>query len=189
MKWLPPERAHLLRPVVGALEALRKLGMRRQDVLQLLPERRDGVRDLAPFAMLLAPDGDVAGNLVEDTLEAFLVDVVGVERRARSDHSATDIHADRGRDDCLPGRNDASHGCTDAGVHVRHRRHVMVDDRQVRQVDELLARGIFEIVGEDFYGNGALLDGLLDRHGRPPARSVPKPPPGRAVESSVRVGV
>jgi len=62
------------------------------------------------------------------------------------------------------GRDDGPHRCADARVHVRHRRDVMMHDRQPRDVHELLARAGLHVVGIDLDRNATLLDNLLDRH-------------------------
>src|SRR6516162_5539569 len=49
-------------------------------------------------------------------------------------YSAADIHADCSGNDGALGRNHAAHGRTNAPMHVWHRRHPLVDKRQLRDV-------------------------------------------------------
>ena len=57
--------------------------------------------------------------------------------------------------DRAPRRNHAADGRAHAPMHVRHGGDPLVDERQLRDVQELLARGVFE---RDALGPG------LDRH-------------------------
>ena len=71
----------------------------------------------------------VAADLVEHLLQHPLVELLRGQRGARGGHAAADIDADGGRDDGAIGGNDAADGGADAGVHVRHRGDVPMDER------------------------------------------------------------
>jgi hypothetical protein len=160
------ERAHLVHPVVGARETLLKLRVVVQDLAQraLVGFRRRGQR--AFLVVLLAPHRHVTRYLVEDALQALLVQIVGGERSTRRHHPATQVHPDGRGNDCTIRGDHRADGGADAGVHVGHRRDMMVDDRQLRQVDELLARARLHVVGVDLDRNAAFFDDLLYRHTR-----------------------
>jgi hypothetical protein len=90
--------------------------------------------------------------------------IFGFERQAHRVHAAADVDADRRRYDRALGGNDRAHGRTDAVVRVRHGRDVMMNERQLRDVRELGARLVRDVVGVDLDGHPALAENLLYRH-------------------------
>jgi hypothetical protein len=62
------------------------------------------------------------------------------ERRTHCRHTATDIDADRARDDCSLRRNHRTNSCALAEMHIRHYGHMSRQDRQRRNVAQLLNR-------------------------------------------------
>ncbi len=81
--------------------------------------------------------------------------VAGVQRRARGDHAAADIHTHRSGNDCANRGNDAADGRALAQVHVRHNCQVLEDERHLGRVEQLLAGIVF-----DRYAVGPQLDRL-----------------------------
>src|SRR5260370_20439312 len=71
-----------------------------------------------------------------------LCPMVGVQRSLHGHHAAANIHADRRRNDRPAGGNHAADSHSDAPMHIRHGRHPLVDERQLLNVQELLARSI-----------------------------------------------
>ena len=65
---------------------------------------------------------------------------LALQRGLHRHHAAADVDADRRRDDRALGRDHAADGRADAPMHVRHRRHPLVDERQLRDVAQLLVR-------------------------------------------------
>src|SRR6266700_4649024 len=80
--------------------------------------------------------------------------MVGMQRSLHRHHAATDVHADCGRNDGATRRNHTAHGRADSPMYVRHRRHPLVDERQLRDIQKLLARRVLK---RDAVGPG--LDG------------------------------
>ncbi len=118
-------------------------------VAQRLPRLRHTRRDFAPGAAV------VAATVVRTAVRYRLLDrrthrcqvvrqVVRRQRRLRRHHAAADVDADRRRDDRARRRNDAADRCTLACMHVRHHRHPLVDERQARHVQHLLACLVLE---------------------------------------------
>ena len=134
------ERAELLRPVLRALETFLELRVRSRDARELALERGGRMHRLSSFLVLIAPDRDVARNLIENALERLLIESVGRKRRARSDHAATEIHPHCGGDHRLLRCDHATDRRSDARMHVGHGSDVMMDDRKTREIHELLAR-------------------------------------------------
>ena len=66
------------------------------------------------------------------------------QRGARRDHAAADIHAHRRRHDRADGRYHRTHGRTLAQVHVGHHRNPAMDEGQLGDVLQLLARLVFQ---------------------------------------------
>ena len=96
---------------------------------------------VARVAVLVEADRHIAADLAEGFLQGLLIKLVRGERKARRHHSAADVDAHGGGDDGALRGNDRAHGRADTEVHVRHGRHVVVHDRQARDVHELRARG------------------------------------------------
>src|SRR5262252_3502594 len=71
-------------------------------------------------------------------------EIVCVERGLRRHHSAPNIHTDSRRDNRATRRNHAANSRTNTPVHVRHRRHPLVDEWQTRHVEQLLLRRILQ---------------------------------------------
>ena len=90
-------------------------------------------------AIVLAP---VIGTADRHRLLDGLADpvpVVGqiacIQRRLNGHHPAANIDPDRRGNDGAPRRNHAAHGRTNPPVHIGHRRHPLVDERQLRNVE------------------------------------------------------
>ena len=79
-------------------------------------------------------------------------------------HAAADVHPDGGGNDRALRRNHAAHGRADSSVDIRHGRDVSVDDRQLRNVDELLQRFVLDVLGPHLHGDAALVELHSDRH-------------------------
>src|SRR4029077_12076357 len=54
------------------------------------------------------------------------------------------VDADRRRNDCAARRYHTSDCCTNAPMHIGHSRDPLVDERQLRDVQKLLARGVLQ---------------------------------------------
>ena len=158
------ERAHLAHPVLRARKALLELRMLFEDLLQLAAERLRRIGQRPRLLVLVAPDRDIARDLVEHALEVALVENVAGERRARGQHAAADIDAHCRRNNGPVRGDHRADGRADPGVNIRHRRHVMMDDRKLRQIDELLPRARFHVVGIDLDRDATLFDDLLYGH-------------------------
>src|SRR6266446_9381869 len=72
-------------------------------------------------------------------------EMVGVQRSLHRHHAAANIHADRGRNDRTASWNYAANGRANAPMHIRHGRHPLVDERQLRDVPKLLARSVLKL--------------------------------------------
>ena len=103
---------------------------------------------------------------------AQLGEVVGQvacrERGAHRHHAAADVHAHRRRHDGGPGGDDRADGGALAQVHVRHHRHVVVNEGERGDVEELAARGVLHRHAGDprLDRRVARLDDLRSGHGR-----------------------
>src|SRR5262249_11027460 len=166
------QSAHPAHPVLRAGESRLELRMPPEDALQAAPERFRRLVERAAFLVLIAPDGNVARDLIEQPLEAALVEIIGRERRPRGDHAATDIHADGRGNDRTVRSDDRAHRRADARMNVGHRRDVMMHDRQLRHVDELPARLGLDFSGIDPDRDAALFDDLPDGHRYAPQSSA-----------------
>ena len=98
-----------------------------------------------------SPDLPLVGAAVRHSLldrrSQFLEivrEIVRVQAGFDSHHAAADIYTDRGWNDRALGRDYASDGGADAIVHVGHGRDPFVDERQLRGVQELLARRLLQ---------------------------------------------
>jgi hypothetical protein len=89
--------------------------------------------------------------------------VLRLKRELHRIDAAAQIHPHRGWNDRGLGRDHAADRRADSGVHVGHRGDVAVDDRQPRDVFQLLARRRLEVgrphfhrhaAGEDFFRDG-----------------------------------
>lgn len=65
--------------------------------------------------------------------------------RLHRHHSATDIDADRSRDDRALRRDHASHGRPDTPVNVRHRGDPFEDEGKLGGISQLLTRLILQL--------------------------------------------
>ena len=70
--------------------------------------------------------------------------LIGAQRRLDRHHPASEIDPDACRDDRAFGHDDASDRRSDARVHVRHDRQVLVDERHPSRVPDLIERGVLE---------------------------------------------
>src|SRR3954470_6749832 len=156
------KRAHLVRPARMLANALLHAGVLFENLLQPALEWLD--RMLPRVAMLAEAHGHLALDRRKDLEQLLLGKIIRRQGEAPRHHAAADVHADRGRNDRLDGRDHRAHRRADAQMHIRHGGDVVVDDRQRRDVDELLARRRLELAGIDLDGNTAFADFLDDRH-------------------------
>src|SRR5437016_1706747 len=68
----------------------------------------------------------------------------GMKRSLHRHHAAADVHADRCGNDRAPCGNHAAHSSADTPMHIGHRRHPLVDEGQLRNVQKLLTCSIFQ---------------------------------------------
>src|SRR5690606_3135434 len=101
------------------------------------------------------------------------------QRQPRVGHPATDVHADRGRDDRPLRRDHRAYGRSDAGMHVGHDGDVMVDDVELRHPLELATGRRIHVIGPDSDGHGGPVDALHDWHGVLLRYTLPGPGIGR----------
>ena len=71
-------------------------------------------------------------------------EITGIQTGLNRHHAATDVHANSGRDDCAFGWDHTSNGCADSPMNVGHRSDPFEDERKLRGIQELLARGVFK---------------------------------------------
>ncbi|MNP49170.1 hypothetical protein D3C76_1433390 [compost metagenome] len=85
-------------------------------------------------------------RLLDCTAQAMQVvwQVTRVQRGARGDHAAADVHANRSGDDRADRGDHAADGRALAQVHIRHDRQVLEDERHLRCVQQLPARVVFD---------------------------------------------
>ena len=141
MKWLPPPSVpSWCTQLECLLQRLSIPGCFSKILVSCFWNRFAASRARLAVGVLAEADRHVAADLREELLQRGFVELVCAERHARGHHAAADIDADRGGDDRLPRRDHRSDRGADAEVDVGHRRHVVVHDRQAREVDELLAR-------------------------------------------------
>ena len=158
------ERAELMHPARVPADALLDAGMLCQDARQAAAEVLRRLDARVVVLVLLDADRDVAGDLVKHLAQGRLVEVVGGERQPRGDHAAADVDTDRRRDDRLERRNHRSHCRANPQMHVGHRCHMVVDDRQPGDVDELRTRDSLHLAGVNLHRHAAFGDLLEDRH-------------------------
>ena len=103
-------------------------------------------QDCGCGADLTYPGWDATLDLVKQWVEA-VGEILRTEVRLDCDHSASDVDADGGWDDRVPGRDDRADGCSDAEVGVGHERDVPVDDREPSRAARLRERLLVELGG------------------------------------------
>ena len=108
--------------------------------------RRRSVRPRAAIVLSAIIRTAVRHRLLNRCADAMKIvwQMVGVQRSLHRHHAAANIDTDRRRNDGATSRNHASDGRTDAPMHVRHRRHPLVDERQLRDIQKLLARRVLQ---------------------------------------------
>jgi hypothetical protein len=158
------QRAELQRPVRVPADALADAGMPLQNFSEGLAETLRCVAARAALVVLREANRHVAADLVEHAFQAFLVEIVRLQRQPRGHHAAADVDPDRGRNDGAQRRDHRADRGAYAKVHVRHGRDMVVHDGQPREVDELGARRGLELAGVDPYRNAAFGDLLDDGH-------------------------
>src|SRR5207244_10212752 len=101
----------------------------------------------APSVVALTyPGWDATLDLVKQWVEA-VGEILRTEVGLDCDHSASDVDADGGGDDRVPGRDDRADGGSDAEVGVGHERDVPVDDRKPSRAARLRERLLVELGG------------------------------------------
>ena len=106
----------------------------------------------------------IATDLVKDLLQRPLIDVIRRDAQATGHHAATDIHADGGRNNGLVRGDHRTDGRTDAQMHVRHGRDMMMDEWQTGDIRQLLPGFLVDVIGPDFHWHALVGMNLLDRH-------------------------
>ena len=145
---------------------------------ELGPRGRVCLREVLPRATVVAPAtvGATVRNCLLDSA-TYGVEVVGqvdaVSVVLDRHHSATDVDSDRRRDDRSARGDDASDGCADTRVDIRHDSDPLVDEREARDVAKLtLGLGLErDPTGPRLNGNTPLgIDHVVAsvRHGSPP---------------------
>ena len=119
---------------------------RLETIFERTPPRHDGVGNSASLALPAGPRPNAAmGNRALD-VAADCRQAIGQficrQRSPHRRHAASDIHADGGGNDRPLGGNDAAHRCADAVMNVGHDGDVLMNERERREVDQLLPRGI-----------------------------------------------
>jgi len=99
--------------------------------------RHQGQRPV--ILMLRLADRHIATNLFENFLQRLFAKRIGTDRQPAGHHAATDIDADCGGNDSLPGGDHRTNGRANTEMNIWHRGHMVVDERQAGDVDELLA--------------------------------------------------
>ena len=80
------------------------------------------------LTVLGAADRHIAADLIEHESQAFLIERIGREREARGHHAATDVHPHRGRDDGAVGGDHGPDRGPDPGMHIGHRRDMVMHE-------------------------------------------------------------
>jgi hypothetical protein len=135
--------------VVGALQARVFLNEALEARQQYRPVRVDPIRRVLPTAFVTPAATDrapVRYGALDGTAQAMQIvgQVGGVQRRARGDHPAADVHAHRRRDDRAARRDDAAYRRALAEMYIRHHRQMAEDERQARGIDQLLTRFLLD---------------------------------------------
>jgi hypothetical protein len=127
----PAERAHLVYPFRKLAEGLEQLRMLLRHKIQTSLEGLRGIDQHPVVRMLGAADRHVAADLVEHLLQRLFVDIVGGEATGgRPPCRSRCRHADSRGNDGLVGGDHRTDGRADAQMHVRHGRHVVVNEGQ-----------------------------------------------------------
>src|SRR5581483_7237748 len=120
--------------------------------------------ELVHPARLLADAFLYAGMLLDDAPKAL---VEALRRMGARIAVLVAVDADRRRNDRLLRRNDRADGRADAEMHVGHGGDMVVHDRQLRDVDELLPGGSLELGRIDLDRHETFLD--FRAHGHAPS--------------------
>src|SRR5665213_80671 len=141
--------AHDVRVALAETAGPRGFGCRRCVAMRALADR-DHLLDRGAYAAQIARE------------------IFGTEGELRGDHAATDVDADRSRNDRTDRRDHAADRRALADVYIRHHRDVAVDEREQRHVLDLTARAGVELDAanpgldrtsggfEDFHGGDLL---------------------------------
>ncbi len=188
MKWLPPPSvpSWLIQVRANWRCIFATPGCFADDAVEAIGERtcRARMRTPAHLVVVVLAEADRNGSLDGAAQPGEAVgQLIGAQRQAHGVHSAADVHAHGRRDDGALGRDHAADGRADAGVHVGHGGDVAVDDRQLRDVDQLLQRFVLDVFGPDVDRHAALVDGLLDWHCGTPLARRRTDRPGRKAKS------
>ena len=141
------ERAQLIDPLRKLAHALLHLRVLVENCPQAAGEGPRCIAEYRIVIMLRPADRHITADLVEHPLQALFVQLAGIERQPRGDHATPDIDANRRRHDGLVRRNHRTDGGADAEMDIRHRRHVVMHERQAGDIAQLLARGVVDVVG------------------------------------------
>src|SRR5512134_4038157 len=139
------QRAELVRPARVAPDPLPDPSMLVKYLSQPLLELLSCAGTRIAVAVLAEAHRHVPADLGKDLLQRAFIEFVAGEREPRRHHATADVDADRGRNDGPLGRNHRADGGANTEVNVRHRRHVMMHERQARNIDELGARLRFDL--------------------------------------------
>ena len=155
--------------------------------LQLCPHVRMAGRNVRPRAAVAS--SAVIGAPVRNSLFdrrtnplQILGEIAGGQLGLHGHHAAADVHADGRRDDRALGRDHAADRSADAPVDVRHGGDPLENERQLRHVEQLLARLRFQrhslgpgLDGHTLFGNDHVV-GRSVRHFLSPFQFSPGAP-------------
>ena len=97
-----------------------------------------GSRDENAVIRVLTPsDWHISSDLIKYLLERNLIQILGSQRQARSNHAAANVDTYSGGNDRLVRGDDRTDGCANAQMYVGHGRNVVVHKRQAGDIGQL----------------------------------------------------
>ena len=127
-------------------------------------ERPRSINQHTVIGVLTAPHRHIPGDLIENLLQGFFVQIVARDRQPGGHHAAADVHTDSRRNNGLVRGDHRTDGGADPEMHVRHRRNVVMNKGQPSNVGQLLLRSVVDIVGPDFDRYALVGKNLLNWH-------------------------
>ena len=166
MKWLPPPSVPSCRTQVSSKRfcIFASRGMPVGDAVERARERLCGVTERIARIVLVEADGHRGLDRAAHAAQASGRSAAVSERRTAPIPQPMSTPTAAGMIAPLVGIT-APDRRTDPGVDVGHRGDVAEDERQPRDVDELLQRLRLDVVRPDVDRDAAVVDRLPDRHG------------------------
>ena len=124
------------------------VGQRKERRLQLLPHLSHTFRNVAPSSPITTARGPPVWNsslYCSSHLPQMIRQISRAQRCLHRHHAAPDVHTHRSRDHGAKRRDDTAHSRADPHVHIGHRRHPTMNERELGHVLQLGERGPFQM--------------------------------------------